>query len=271
MTTAEGWATAVRSRLGLGRLLPLGGAADGAWLAERAAAGVLRRAAWAVPGVSPGRLRVGLADPEAAGVPVVPPPPGALPPGPLRIEADFAVRLAGSGTLPLPETAEMLRSALLREAEERLGLLVTVADLRVTALLEDAAPGAGAGAAGETPPEALAPVGAETPGTTETPGTAEATVSGGGGDRDGRGPATGTGPTAAAAATTAATAAAVPGVLRLTSALGPSVHRGADHLRIELATAPGHRALDVALAVRAAVGGTLPVSVLVTDVATGEP
>ncbi|MFJ8583073.1 hypothetical protein ACIRD2_00250 [Streptomyces sp. NPDC093595] len=268
MTTAEGWATAVRSRLGLGRLLPLGGAADGAWLAERAAAGVLRRAAWAVPGVSPGRLRVGLADPEAAGVPVVPPPPGALPPGPLRIEADFAVRLAGSGTLPLPETAEMLRSALLREAEERLGLLVTVADLRVTALLENAAPGAGEGAAGETPAEAPPTVSAGTPGTTGATAGAEATAGGGGGDRDGRGPATGTGPTAAA---TAATAAAVPGVLRLTSALGPSVHRGADHLRIELATAPGHRALDVALAVRAAVGGTLPVSVLVTDVATGEP
>jgi hypothetical protein len=259
MTTADGWATAVRSRLGLGRLLPLGGAADGVWLAERAAAGVLRRTAWAVPGVSPGRLRIGLADPESAGEPVVPPPPGALPPGPLRIEADFAVRLAGSGTVPLPDTAELLRTALLRDAEERLGLLVTVADLRVTALLEGAAPGdeqapgeAGgeeaSGAASGAPADALGPAA----------GTDMRTDGGTG---------TGAGPTA----TTAAVAAAVPGVLRLTSALGPSVHRGADHLRIELATAPGHRALDVALAVRAAVGGTLPVSVLVTDVATGEP
>ncbi|WP_031072488.1 hypothetical protein [Streptomyces sp. NRRL S-118] len=255
MTTADGWATAVRSRLGLGRLLPLGGAADGVWLAERAAAGVLRRTAWAVPGVSPGRLRIGLADPESAGAPVVPPPPGALPPGPLRIEADFAVRLAGSGSVPLPDTAELLRTALLRDAEERLGLQVTVADLRVTALLEAAAPGEG-----QAPEEA---------------GGEEASGAARGAPGDALGPAagadagtgTGTGP----AATTAAVVAAVPGVLRLTSVLGPSVHRGADHLRIELATAPGHRALDVALAVRAAVGGTLPVSVLVTDVAIGEP
>ncbi|RST09978.1 hypothetical protein EF908_40860, partial [Streptomyces sp. WAC04770] len=39
---ADGWTAAVRQRLGLGRLLPLGGATDGVWIAETAAASVLR-------------------------------------------------------------------------------------------------------------------------------------------------------------------------------------------------------------------------------------
>ena len=41
----DGWTRVVSRRLSLGRLLPLGGAADGSWIAERAAAAVLIQAA----------------------------------------------------------------------------------------------------------------------------------------------------------------------------------------------------------------------------------
>ncbi|MYT04947.1 nucleopolyhedrovirus P10 family protein, partial [Streptomyces sp. SID5470] len=34
--TAEQWARTVRRQLGLGRLLPLGGPRDGAWISEEA-------------------------------------------------------------------------------------------------------------------------------------------------------------------------------------------------------------------------------------------
>ncbi|NEB71337.1 hypothetical protein G3I39_30360, partial [Streptomyces fulvissimus] len=54
---ADGWTAAVRQRLGLGRLLPLGGAVEGAWIAETAAASVLRGAS--VPGAVLGTLRIG--------------------------------------------------------------------------------------------------------------------------------------------------------------------------------------------------------------------
>ncbi|RNG30502.1 nucleopolyhedrovirus P10 family protein, partial [Streptomyces botrytidirepellens] len=70
-------AQAVRQQLRLGRLLPLGGPEDGAWLTEHAADAVLRRAADAVPGVRLGALRIVLADPEAAAPPAVPAPPSA--------------------------------------------------------------------------------------------------------------------------------------------------------------------------------------------------
>ncbi|MGW0417238.1 nucleopolyhedrovirus P10 family protein, partial [Streptomyces collinus] len=39
--TADGWTQGVRHQLALGRLLPLGGPRDGAWIAEGAAAAVL--------------------------------------------------------------------------------------------------------------------------------------------------------------------------------------------------------------------------------------
>ncbi|MEV0780234.1 hypothetical protein ACIBLA_10700 [Streptomyces sp. NPDC050433] len=129
---ADGWGAAVRERLGLGRLLPLGDAADGAWLAERAATTALRGTAARVPGAVLGRLRLCLADPGSTEPPAVPPPPGALPPGVLRIEGDFAA-VAGR---PLPDLAERLRTALYAHAVDRLGLRVTEVDLRVTALLE---------------------------------------------------------------------------------------------------------------------------------------
>lgn len=137
MTTADRWTQAVRQQLGLGRLLPLGGARDGAWISERAAEATLRRAAEDMRGVRLDTLRIALADPEETYEAVVPPPPSALPPGPLRVTADFAATAAEA----LPLTADRLRDLLATTAAERLGLTVTEVDLRVTALLdEDAEP-----------------------------------------------------------------------------------------------------------------------------------
>ncbi|MFF2720748.1 hypothetical protein [Streptomyces sp. NPDC058011] len=235
---ADGWTAAVRQRLGLGRLLPLGGAVDGTWIAETAAASVLRAAA--VEGAVLGSLRIGPArvvlDTDtrveaggpAAGGPaaaVPPAPPSGLPPGPLRIEAEFRA----AGDRPLPDAAATLRAALVAAAAARLGLDIVEVDLRVTALIEDAAPDQ----VTDPPAPAPAPV---------------AKVDGPAGEA----------------------AAAVPGVVSLTRVLGSAVHTAEDHIRIEVATADDRRALDVARSVRTAVsaatGTGLPVSVLVTDV-----
>ncbi|MER6121069.1 hypothetical protein [Streptomyces sp. NPDC001743] len=130
---AQGWTSGVRQRLGLGRLLPLGGPADGAWISERAAVGVLRRA---VAGPGPGpvimELRIAVADAGTAPAPQVPPPPSALPPGPLRIEAT----VAATAHQPLPAAAAALRSALVTAAARRLGLVVDEVDVQVAALLD---------------------------------------------------------------------------------------------------------------------------------------
>ncbi|MFF7013302.1 MULTISPECIES: hypothetical protein [Streptomyces] len=234
---ADGWTAAVRQRLGLGRLLPLGGAVDGAWIAETAAASVLRGAA--VEGAVLGSLRIGparaalgtdtRAEPGGAAEagPAVPPaPPSALPPGPVSIEAEFRA----AGDRPLPDVAADLRAALVSAAVTRLGLEVAEVDLRVTALLEDDAPDQ------VTEPDAPSP----------------------------------SVPVAEAAGPVAEAAAAVPGVVSLTRVMGPAVHTAEDHIRVEVATAGDRRALDVARSVRSAVSAAaadgLPVSVLVTDV-----
>ncbi|MER5754747.1 nucleopolyhedrovirus P10 family protein [Streptomyces sp. NPDC002088] len=228
---------AVRDQLRLGRLLPLGDRRDGAWITEAAAEAVLRRAAQNVPGVRPGALRIALADPEEVYEPAVPPPPSALPPGPLRITADFAATVSE----PLPATASLVRAALETAATEGLGLSVTAVDLRVTGLLDE-----------EPQPSPVPPP--------EPPAAEEASE-----------------PDEARAA---AAALAVPGVARLTGALGGrSVHIGERrseaalphrHARVEITVLPDHRALDVARAVRTVVGEVLPdhptVAVLVTAV-----
>ncbi|WP_326795185.1 hypothetical protein OG946_06505 [Streptomyces sp. NBC_01808] len=147
--TAGNWERAVREQVGLGRLLPLGDAADGTWIAERAAAGVLRRAAAGVREARVTGLRVGLADPgdqvdseprggradaralggaEAVG----PAPVSALPYGELRISAQCDATV----DRPMTATAAALREALLRGAEERLGLRVAAVDVHVAGLLE---------------------------------------------------------------------------------------------------------------------------------------
>ncbi|MEV6264425.1 hypothetical protein AB0M42_27270 [Streptomyces sp. NPDC051784] len=159
---ADGWAAAVRERLGLGRLLPLGGPEDGSWITERAAAGVLREAA-SGSGAAVEKLRIDSADASRAPEPVVPGPPGALPPGPLRIEADFSATVRRS----LPATADALRAVLLTAAAQRLGLLVEEVDLRITDLLEE-----------EPPPEAGAEAKVRTAEPEDLAGTAAAGVPG---------------------------------------------------------------------------------------------
>ncbi|GAA1906317.1 hypothetical protein GCM10009837_32230 [Streptomyces durmitorensis] len=244
--TGDGWTDAVRRQLGLGRVLPLGGPGDGSWLTEACANGVLRHTAERVSGVRLGGLRVALADPSKAYAPAVPSPPSALPPGPLRITAQFAAE----PTEPLPAAAARLRAALFAAADERLGLVVEEVDLDVTTLLD----------AGQAPVDVPAAESGRTP-------------------PDGAQPAPGSGDEARVASA----ALDVPGVRRLTGALGGfgrAVHLAespaADaalprrHARVELATDREHRALDVALAVRTAVGAALSdhpsVAVLITAV-----
>ncbi|MGX5208873.1 nucleopolyhedrovirus P10 family protein [Streptomyces violaceus] len=131
--TGDQWTRAVRLQMGLGRLLPLGDARDGAWIAEQAAEAVLRRAAQDAPGVRVYALRVALADEADTGEPAVPAPPSAQPPGPLRVTAEFAA----TASQPLPTTASLLRATLATAATQRLGLAVTEVDLRVTGLLDE--------------------------------------------------------------------------------------------------------------------------------------
>ncbi|MEH6375006.1 nucleopolyhedrovirus P10 family protein [Streptomyces sp. KLMMK] len=153
---ADQWAQTVRRQLALGRLLPLGGAADGAWITESAAVGVLRRAAHAaLPAVHLNAVRIALT--KAASPPAVPPPPSGLPPGPLRIEADCAT----TADVPFPETAARLRAVLGRAAAERIGLRVEAIDLRLTELLDDKPPRDGRDdtAAAPRPPQPPPPAG----------------------------------------------------------------------------------------------------------------
>ncbi len=244
--TTERWTQAVRRQTELGRVLPLGDARDGAWILERAAGSALRRTAEGLRGIRLGTLRIALADPEETYEPTVPPPPGALPPGPLRISAEFAASAdpTAPGAEPLPATAGRLR-AVLATAAEHLGLAVTEVDLRVTDLL-DGEP------AVVRAPEPL------------PPGDAEPAL----------------GPDEAAVAEAVRS---VPGVVCLAGALGGPVRavhieeRRKDtalprrHVRVELAVAADRRAVDVARAVRGAVTEALldhpSVTVLVTAVA----
>ncbi|MFJ8540175.1 nucleopolyhedrovirus P10 family protein [Streptomyces sp. NPDC093591] len=237
--TADRWTQAVKRQLGLGRLLPLGGPHDGAWITEGAAEAVLRRAAQDMRGVRLDALRIALIDPDDVGEAAVPPPPSALPPGPLRVTADFAATATG----PLPTTAERLRELLTTAAAERLGLPVAEVDLRVTALLdEDAEP---------APLRQPEPTQAAEP---QNPDEERL----------------------------AAAALAVPGVTRLTGALGGlgrAVHLEERqdetalprrHARVEIAVSADRRAVEVAREVRRKVGEALPdhptVAVLVTAI-----
>ncbi|MEU0285925.1 hypothetical protein [Streptomyces sp. NPDC006147] len=249
--TADRWTRMVRQQVGLGRILPLGGRHDGVWIAERAAGTALRRAAEReVPEVRVDGLRLGLADDlEEAPEPAVPAPPSALPPGPLRLTAEFAATAAW----PLPETASRLRTALAVAAAERVGLAVEEVDLRVTELLdtEPDLPPTSASDASDAP--------ADRPETDGTDGVGRA------GDAE--------------TERVAAAVLAVPGVSRLTGTWGRPVRlserpAGDDalprrHARVDLAVGAEFRPLEVARAVRAAVAASLPdrptVAVLVTD------
>ncbi|MGC4986216.1 nucleopolyhedrovirus P10 family protein [Streptomyces sp. DT193] len=297
--TADRWTQVVRHQLGLGRLLPLGLALDGAWITEEAAESVLRRETAAVEGVRLGALRIALADPDLAGTPAVPPPPSALPPGPLRVTAEFraSVDPTSPGAEPLPAVAARLRLTVVSAATRLLGLDVTEVDLRVTGLVEEADeadtaptehPADGErGAAVAVPADgvqerAAAPAPAD--GLREHPGGVSAA-----GSRDGAG--TGTADDVRTASVPkdpeevriAAAALAVPGVTRLTDVLGRPVHVGSApaaeaalprrHVRVELEVSGDERAVDVARAVRAAIAQAAhdapSVAVLVTAVSRG--
>ncbi|MFJ7233923.1 nucleopolyhedrovirus P10 family protein [Streptomyces tendae] len=264
MTTADRWTRAVREQLGLGRLLPLGGPGDGAWIAERAAREVLLAAARNVAGVRPGDLRIGPADPGGVHEPAVPPPPGALPPGPLRVTAGFAAVVEPTAAEPLPATAARLRAVLTEAATGRLGLVVADVDLRVTGLLDDTT--APEPDTGSEPDTAAEPDAGSEPDTAAGPSPARVPGTAGEGDGDeGR---------------VARAASAAPGVARLTGVLGRPVHlteppppEGAlarRHVRVELAARADHRAVEVARRVREVVSEALPdrpsVAVVVTDV-----
>ncbi|MFE6685275.1 hypothetical protein ACFVFQ_02245 [Streptomyces sp. NPDC057743] len=242
-------AHAVRAQLGLGRVLPLGGPADGAWIAERAARTALLRSLGTPPGVRLSALRLTLDAPDDAPAPTVPPPPSALPPGPLRLTAD----VTAPPDRPLPLLAARLRTALLTVAEHDLGLRLTAVDLRIADLLDEPA--------ARTPPDE-APTGAPEAAVPETEAETGA-------------PDRGASPGPEAPDDLADRVLAVPGVARLAPALaGRSrpVARSDDgtHVLIQLATAAGHRPLDVARAVRRAVTGPPPApetaAVLVTAV-----
>ncbi|HEV7625715.1 MAG TPA: hypothetical protein VGO89_04400 [Streptomyces sp.] len=245
---ADRLAQVVRQQLGLGRLLPLGDAADGAWLVETAAVTTLRAAvSLALPNVRLGSVRIAPAIPEATDPPTVPAPPSALPPGPMRLEADFAV----TADAPLTAVAERLRTALLSAAGQELGLRVTSADLRVTDLLERPDDDA----IGETHDDRHA---------TEETAQDSAVTEAGRPQLDANPPAPADYPRATA---TAEAVIAVPGVTRLAPVLGSGLgglppdavsvtdrrdpERGR-HLQIQIAVAEGTRALDVARAVRRA-------------------
>ncbi|MEU8571453.1 nucleopolyhedrovirus P10 family protein, partial [Streptomyces pathocidini] len=180
--------------------------------------------------------------------PAVPPPVSALPPGPVRIEAECAARALS----PLPETARRLREALLGAAERGLGLDAAGADVRIVALLEgEPAPppeGTEAGQPSETPqPEPRRERGSE-----------------------------GYAPVAAAVL-------AVPGVTRFAPMLGGLARavrvQGVErvHVEVQLAVATSHRAVEVARAVRAAVAAAMaadtpePVTVAVVVTAVETP
>ncbi|MGP2440225.1 nucleopolyhedrovirus P10 family protein [Streptomyces sp. JW3] len=242
MTTADRWTRTVREQLGLGRFLPLGGPPDGAWIAERAAREVLLTAVAGLPGVRLDRLRIAAADPDAAPEPAVPAPPSALPPGPLRVTAD----LAATAAEPLPAVAARVRATLAQAAALRLGLTVGEVDLRVVALLD-------------TDPEPAAPDSRPT----EAAGSGAGGADGADSDEGRAGRAV----------------LAVAGVTRLTGTLGRPVHFSAPaqgavlprrHVRVECAVGAGHRTVEVARRVRAAVADAVPdhpsVAVLVTAV-----
>lgn len=230
--TADRWAQTVRHQLGLGRLLPLGDARDGAWIAEEAAESVLRRAVRDLRGVRLDGLRIALADPEDTHEPVVPPPPSALPPGSLRVTADFAA----TADEPLPATAALLRTTLATAATERLGLTVTEVDLRVTSLLDE-----------EPEPDPVRPPAPPRDKATDDPAaTAALSVPG-------------------VTGLTAALGRAVHVEERQGESALPR-----RHVRVEVAVDAERRAVDVARAVRGEVGKALPghptVAVLVTAV-----
>ncbi|WP_238426672.1 nucleopolyhedrovirus P10 family protein [Streptomyces adustus] len=255
-------------QVGLGRLLPLGRLEHGTWITESAACGVLSRATNGLSGIRVGTMRIRLVDPQAASEPSVPAPFTALPPGLLRIEAEFSA----PASQPLPDSAEGLREALFTAASERLGLEAGAIDLHVTNLLENPTPKAG------PRPDTTFPPPMPEPGTPGRSHQGHACIAG-------QQASTSTGHRLAALAAAVPGVSLMPGLAgtpmpRIGQTSAPSV-RITDsndppgrHVQIELATDETHRALDVALSVRTAVAtaatadapGPVTVAILVTAI-----
>jgi hypothetical protein len=248
--TADGVARAVRGQLGLGRLLPLGGEREGLWLAERAAAGVLRAAERAAPGARLARVGVALARPEAhdwGAVRAVNPaaPPTGLPVGPLRITAE----VVAPDDAPIPLTARLLRAALAGLAADRLGLDVAAVDLAVV----DVAGGRTGDRTGDG--QAAGPPAPAAPASTGQRSDAHAVDGHAAGEHAAGGQAVdGTGPACDAARRVA-------GVRSAISRPAP-----ADSGRLHITIDADRRALDVARAVRDTAGVA---AVVVVGIATG--
>ncbi|MBO8190855.1 hypothetical protein ITI46_03955 [Streptomyces oryzae] len=256
--TAERLTHAVRRQIGLGRLLPLGEASDGAWVTEEAAIAVLDRSVRSVPGVRLSAVRVELASPRTAAEPAVPPPPSAMSPGPLTLTAE----LSAPADRPVPAAAQEVRDALLAAAERELGLPLENVDLRVTELVD----------AGPDGPASEPAAGSEEVSETGASGSAGAAHHG-------------------AADRVSRAVLAVEGVARLAPLPGPALSRVAAgpavaavriegdpatdrrcHVLLQLGLSPTHRALDTAraaaAAARSALGasGTVTVAVVVTAI-----
>lgn len=295
-TAEQRLADVVRGYTRLGRILPLGGAGDGSWIAESAAAAVLRRAAESVGAVRIRSLRISLSgEPEesyapagpqepASAPPRVPPPASALPAEPLRVELSFDV----TADEPLPVAADRVRAAVTLASDERIGLRVTAVDVKISGLVDEVEqPGPArqpsaepsrepaAGPAQRPSGEAREEPGSRGPGGSRAVAVdpaevvARAALAVPGVARLDPGPGLPLGPApgyGAAGVSLRATAAAAPG--RGGEAAGPG-----RHVQIRLIVTAGHRPLDVALAVRTAVAaavapeapGPVTVAVLVTS------
>lgn len=129
----------VREQVALGRLIPLGGPDDAAWITESAAVRVLRGACAGLSGVRLGAAGISLPAGVTAAVPGGAAPLGALPHVPVRIDAGFEA----AADEPLPLAARRLRAALWHAAEDLLGVAVASVDLRVTGLLDAGHPAPG--------------------------------------------------------------------------------------------------------------------------------
>ncbi|MET7378450.1 Asp23/Gls24 family envelope stress response protein [Streptomyces sp. NPDC005526] len=111
----------VRMELRPGRPLPLGDLAEDLWIMEAPAARTLRAAAETVTGVRAGSCR--LTPPRDTGSPAV----------------EVRLEVHAPATVALPETAELVRRRVWEAAEERLGLMVSMVDIRVTDLVDETA------------------------------------------------------------------------------------------------------------------------------------
>lgn len=121
---------AVRTELRPGPLVPLGEPDDEEWITTAAAAGALRAAIDALPGVCAGRCRIAPLDERRP----APRPPAAdrrLPRGPLRAEIEVFADLRR----PLPQTAVLVRAAVAEAAALRVGLTIRQVDVTVRDLL----------------------------------------------------------------------------------------------------------------------------------------